>query len=135
MPRRREPKWLDRIVLDAVHFDLLRTFGGLAGIRDENALESALARPRHRWVYAKQHGLATLAAAYGFGIARSHPYRDGNKRLAFMAMAIFLGLNGYEIDAPEEDVVSLMTSLAAGSTSEASLSKWLRARSVALRKA
>jgi death on curing protein len=127
MPRRREPLWVSRLVLDAVHLDLLRNHGGLSGLRDENALESALAHPRQRWAYGRKVDLAGLAAAYGFGLARSHPYRDGNKRIAFLAMAVFLGLNGYEIEAPETEVVTLMLRLAAGRTSEAALAKWIRA--------
>ncbi len=127
MPRRRtEPIWIDRVVLDAVHTDLLHTHGGLAGVRDENALESALARPRHRWAYGRRSDLATLAASYGFGLARNHPYRDGNKRIAFLAMAVFLGLNGHEIEAPEADVVTLMVGIAAGRLSETRVAGWVR---------
>jgi death on curing protein len=127
MPRRRsEPTWIDRVVLDAIHADLLHTHGGLAGARDENALESALARPRHRWAYGRKCDLAALAASYGFGLARNHPYRDGNKRIAFLAMAVFLGLNGYEIEAPEADVVTVMVGIAAGRLSEARVAGWVR---------
>ena len=124
--RRREPVWVDRVVVDAVHLDMLRTHGGLPGIRDENALESALARPRHRWGYARKADLAALAASYGFGLARSHPYRDGNKRTAFLVMVVFLGLNGYDLDAPEAEVVTAMLKLSAGALSEAALADWLR---------
>ena len=122
----REPRWLSRVVLDAVHPDQLREHGGLPGVRDENALESALARPKQRWHYAKKPSVFGLAAAYGLGIARNHPYRDGNKRAAFMAMAIFLGLNGHEIGASEADVVQTMLALASGALSEAALADWLR---------
>lgn len=114
-------------MVDAVHFDLVRTHGGMPGVRDENALESALARPRQRRVYRRTTDLASLAAAYAFGLARSHPYRDRNKRIAFMAMAIFLGLNGYELEAQEEDVVIVMVRLAAGRMSEIALARWVRA--------
>jgi death-on-curing protein len=117
---------VDRLVVDAVHLDSIRVHGGLSGLRDENALESALARPRNRWVYGRPRDLATLAASYGFGLVRSHPYRDGNKRIAFLAMAIFLGLNGYEIEAPEEGVVTVFVNLAAGRMSENALAKWIR---------
>jgi death on curing protein len=131
MPRRRrEPIWVDRVVIDAVHLDTVRTHGGFPGIRDENALESALARPRHRWAYGLRVDLAGLAATYGFGLARNHPYRDGNKRIALLAMLIFLGLNGFDLDAPEPDVVATMLKLAAGDLSEAGLAKWLRAHLV-----
>jgi death-on-curing protein len=114
-----------------VHLDLVRTHGGLAGLRDEGGLESALARPRHKWSYGRSPDLATLAAAYGYGISRNHPYRDGNKRVAFMAMAIFLGLNGKSLAAKEEEVVAVMVGLAAGRVSEVALARWLRARLVA----
>lgn len=127
MPRgRREPVWVDRVVVDAIHLDLIRTHGGLLGIRDENALESALARPRHRWVYGRNVSIVTLAATYGFGLARNHPYRDGNKRVAFLAMLVFLGLNDYDLEAPEAEVVAVMLKLAAGDLSEAALAKWLK---------
>lgn len=128
MPRRRqEPIWLGRLVLDAMHVDLLRTHGGLTGIRDENALESALARPRHKWPYERAKDLPTLAAAYAYALAQSHPYRDGNKRIAFLTMAVFLGLNGQTFDAEEADVVTTMLQLAEGILSENDLAKWIRA--------
>jgi death-on-curing protein len=127
MPRRREPIWVSRLVLDAVHFDLLHAHGGMPGLRDEGALEAALARPRQRWSYSRDTDLAALAAAYGFGLARSHPYNDGNKRIAFLVMAVFVGLSGYEIEAPEAEIVGVMTRLAAGHLSEAALTRWIRA--------
>jgi len=82
--------------------------------------------PRNKWAYGRTATLPALAAAYGYGQARNHPYRDGNKRIAFLAMAILLGLNGSEIDAPEEEVVALMLKLATGRLSEAALAKWIR---------
>ncbi|MDE3173963.1 MAG: type II toxin-antitoxin system death-on-curing family toxin [Gemmatimonadota bacterium] len=124
----REPRWVPRVVVDAVHLDQVREHGGLAGVRDENALESALARPRQRWHYEPGSDLAALAAAYGFGLARNHPYRDGNKRIAFIVMVVFLELNGARFDATEEDVVAAIVALAAGSLSEDRLAEWLRAR-------
>lgn len=127
MARRRvEPRWLSRVVVDAVHADQLREHGGLAGVRDENVLESALARPQQRWHYESDADLATLAAAYGFGIARNHPYRDGNKRLAFLAVLTFLGINGAEFDAPEAEVVAEMLLLAEGKVSEERFARWIR---------
>ncbi len=77
-----EPRWVERLIVEAVHLDQLREHGGLPGLRDENTLEAALARPRHKWAYGSTD-LATLAAAYGYGLVTSHPYRDGNKRTAF----------------------------------------------------
>lgn len=125
-PKRREPLWADRVVVDAVHLDMLRTHGGLRGVRDENALASALARPRHRYAYARRADLPALAASYGYGLARSHPNRDGNKRTAFLMMVVFLELNGRELKASETEVVTLMLKLSAGELSEAALAVWLR---------
>jgi death on curing protein len=127
MPRRpREPARVDRLVLDAVHFDQLREHGGLAGLRDENALEAALARAKQRWTYEPASDLAALASGYGWGLATSHPYRDGNKRIAFLAMAIFVELNGSRLEAPDAEVVQVMMGVAAGELTERELAKWLR---------
>ena len=108
-----------RLLVDAIHRDQLWQHGGLRGVKDENALESALARPR-------QSDLATLAAAYGYGLAKNHPYLVGNKRVAFMAMYTFLGTNGYEIQAEEEDVVRVLLGVAAGEWEEEALADWVR---------
>ena len=127
MPKRlAEPRWLSRIVLDAIQADQIREHGGLPGPRDENALESALNRPRHKWLYADERDLAVLAAAYGFGLVRNHPYRDGNKRIGFLAMATFLGINGHSLNASDSDVVTEMLALAAGDVSEEQLAAWIR---------
>jgi len=125
-----EPVWVSRVVLDAVHLDQVREHGGMHGVRDENVLESALARARNRWAYEPRSDLATLAAAYGYGLATGHPYRDGNKRIAFLAMVVFLGLNGWDLDAPEPEVVSTMLAVAAGEHGEAELAAWLRSHMV-----
>jgi death-on-curing protein len=127
--RRQEPRWLSRVVVDAIHTDQLREHGGLAGLRDEHALESALARPRWKWHYADDADLATLGAAYGFGLVKNHPYRDGNKRIGFLATATFLGINGYELEATDSEVVVEIVSLADGRVSEKQLADWIRARS------
>jgi len=121
-----EPRWLERAVVDAMYWDQVQQHGGLPGVRDENALESALARARHKWAYANDVDLATLAAAYGFGLATSHPYSDGNKRIAFLAMYVFLGLNGRGLEAPETEVVSLMRAVADHRCSEEELGDWVR---------
>lgn len=131
MSRRREPLWVSRLVLEAVHFDLLGAHGGMPGLRDEGAVEAALARPRQRWNYRRDTDLAALAAAYGFGLTQNHAYNDGNKRIAFLAMAVFLGLNGYEIEAPELEIVDVMIKLATGRLSEAALARWIRTHLVA----
>jgi death-on-curing protein len=129
----REPIWVERIVIDAVHIDQLREHGGLPGVRDENVLESALARPRQKWTYDAGADIATLAAAYGFGLATGHAYRDGNKRIAFLAMAVFLGLNGLEIEAAEAEVVEIMIAVADRRCSEPELADWLRTHITDLR--
>ena len=116
-------------MLDAIHFEQLREHGGLHGIRDEGALESALAKPRQKWWYERKADVVSLAAAYGFGIARNHPYRDGNKRVAFLALVMFLELNGYEFEATDDDVVSEMFGLAAGRISEGDLAEWIQRHS------
>ena len=125
MPR-REPRWLDRIVIDAIHNDQLREHGGLPGIRDENALESALTRPRQRWHYGENVDIASLAAAYGFGLVKNHPYRDGNKRIGFLALVTFLGLNRFDLRATDADVVTQIVALADGRVSEDALADWVR---------
>ena len=124
---RGEPRWLSRTVVDAIHADQLREHGGLPGIRDENALESALARPRQKRVYAGERDISALAAAYGFGLVKNHPYRDGNKRIGFLAVATFLGINDYELTVTDAEVVTEMLPLAAGHVSEKALAIWIRA--------
>ena len=122
----REPRWVPRLVLEAVHLDQLREHGGRPGLRDEHALESALARPRQKWSYEPASDLAALAAAYAFGIARNHPFIDGNKRAAFLAMMVFLGLNGEGLQGSEHEIVQVMVALAAGGLDEADLADWIR---------
>jgi death-on-curing protein len=124
----REPRWVPRRVIDSVHLDQIREHGGLLGIRDENGLEAALARPRQKWNYDADTDLATLAAAYAFGLAKVHAFNDGNKRIAFLSAMIFLGLNGKDLDATETEVVQVTTALAAGSLTEAQLATWMRER-------
>ena len=126
----REPRWVGRLVVEAVHFDVVRSYGGLHGLRDEDALESALARPKQKWSYGDEPDLAELAASYAFGLARNHPFHDGNKRIAFVVAAVFVGINGREIDAAEADVVVAMLGLAAGDLSEERLADWIRAHLV-----
>ena len=124
--RSREPWWLSRVVVDAIHNDQLREHGGLPGIRDENVLESALARPQQKWHYAENTDMPALAAAYGFGLVKNHPYRDGNKRIGFLAMVTFLGTNGHVFDATDAEVVVEILALADGRVSESELTAWVR---------
>jgi death-on-curing protein len=123
-----EPRWISRVVADAIHTDLLITHGGLPGLRDDALLESALARPRQRLAYDPACDLASLAASYAYGIAGNHPYADGNKRVAFVVMAVFLGLNGLDLVTDEADVVATVTVLAAGELEEEALAEWIRSR-------
>ena len=117
-----------RVVVDAIHADQLRQHGGLRGVRDENVLESALARPRQKWEYDDTADAAQLAASYAFGVARNHPYADGNKRIAFLTLITFLGVNDYDLEATDEDIVTTMLALAGGSVTEEQLAKWVRTR-------
>jgi death-on-curing protein len=127
-----EPQWLTRVVVDAIHADQIREHGGLPGLRDENGLEAALTRARHKWRYEKTTDLASLGAAYGFGVARNHPFVDGNKRVSLLAMLTFLAINGHDLDADDRDVLTTMLDLAAGRLGEADLAAWVRARLVPL---
>jgi len=121
-----EPRWLTRVVVDAVHHDQLREHGGLRGIRDENVLESALARPQQKWHYADHADVPELAAAYAFGLVKNHAYRDGNKRIGFLAMVTLLGMSGHELEATDAEVVAEFTALADGRVSEEALADWIR---------
>lgn len=121
-----EPVWLSRLAVDALHLDQLHEHGGLRGLRDENALESALARPRQRRAYDPQADLPTLAAAYGFGLVRDHPYADGNKRIGFIALTTFLEVNGVVLVATDEEVVTVMNAIAGGTATEEDLAAWIR---------
>lgn len=118
--------WLERRDVEAFHATQIAEFGGLAGLRDAGALESALARPLNLVAYGKP-SLFELAAAYAFGIARNHPFVDGNKRTAFVASVVFLEINGRSFLASEEDVVVTFLALAAGEMTEARLAKWFAA--------
>jgi death-on-curing protein len=122
----REPRWVPRIVVEAIQFDQIQSHGGLTGLRDERALEGALARPRNRFAYGRKSDLAALAAAYAFGLARDHPFQDGKLRTAFLTAVVFLGVNGYELEVSEEDVIVNIVALAAGRLTEAKLAAWIR---------
>jgi death on curing protein len=128
----RTPKlrFVERLVVEAIQLDLIREHGGMPGLRDEHALEASLARPKQRRAYQSGADLASLAASYGHGLCQGHPFADGNKRIAFLTMAVFLGLNGREIDAPETEVVEVMMALAAGEIDEEQLASWVRSRIV-----
>jgi death-on-curing protein len=120
-----EPEWLDIAIVLDVHAEQLALFGGADGVRDLGLIESALGRPLHKFGYGESD-LAVLAAAYAFGIARNHPFVDGNKRAAFASMLVFLGLNGIDFDVPPPDATAMIMALAAGEVSEESLARWIR---------
>ena len=119
------PKWLTYEQVVAIHSRQLRRFGGSAGLRDDGLLRSALERPVNKWHY-EQAELAVLAAAYAFGLAKNHPFVDGNKRIAFMTMMIFLRRNGIRFAPHQAHATKMMLALAAGEVSEASLARWIR---------
>lgn len=122
----KEPQWVPRLIVEAIHLDQLRTHGGLPGLRDEGGLESALARARNKLAYLDKVDHALLAAAYAYGLARNHPFNDGNKRVAFLVAVVYLGLNGWEFDAPDESVIGQMVALADGRLTEPRLATWFR---------
>jgi death-on-curing protein len=123
-----EPEWLDLDIVLDFHAEQLALFGGADGIRDLGLLESALARPMNKFGYGETD-LAALAAAYGFGIAKNHPFIDGNKRTAFASIVVFLGLNRIELDAPPEEATAIIFSMAAGEVSEDVLACWINEHS------
>src|SRR3954451_5045909 len=120
-----EPFWLTRQMFVAIHDEQLTIHGGASGLLDKGMLESALDRPINRWSY-EQAGLAELAAAYAFGIARNHPFVDGNKRTSLLALYTFLGVNGIDFIVPEAESAAIILALAAGEVSEESLTLWIK---------
>ena len=124
----KQPYWLSRGECLALHDMMLSLYGGVAGVRDDNLLESALARPQQLFHYGKPI-MAELAAAYTTGIVKNHPFLDGNKRTGFMMGAGFLERNGYEFHATEPDVVLRTLALAAGEMSEKAFAEWLKTNS------
>jgi death on curing protein len=118
--------WVADSVVLAIHEAQLAEHGGIAGIRDEGLLASALARPHNLEAYAEDVDAAALAAAYAFGIARNHPFLDGNKRTAFVVMELFLNLNGCVLNADDAECISTMLTLAAGQLDQEALAAWLR---------
>jgi death-on-curing protein len=120
-----EPFWLTRKIVIAIHDEQLTIHGGAGGLRDDSMLESALDRPKNRWSY-EQAELPELAAAYAFGIARNHPFIDGNKRTALLALYTFLGLNGVDFIVPEAEAAAMILALAAGEVNGEGLTRWIR---------
>ncbi len=113
-------------MVEATHYDQGREHGGLLGLRDEGLLDSALGRSQHRWSFEPQADLPSLAASYGFGLIKNHPFLDGNKRIGFVTMNMFLLVNGYEIEVPEPELIAVMLQVADGTLDESGLVEWLR---------
>ncbi len=124
----KTPVWVLRDTVLLLHEQLLAEFGGLAGIRDEGMLDSALGKPENLFAYGKPN-LFDLAASYGFGLIKNHPFIDGNKRVAFVTAVIFLELNGYKFQASEADAAVRTLALAAGELTESAYADWLKANS------
>ena len=122
----KEPVWVLAEVILAIQEELLARFGGLAGLRDEGLLDSALNRPRQVFHYGSPT-LFDLAAEYALGIVKNHPFLDGNKRAGFMAAYTFLGVNGYDLNAPEAEAVMQTLALAAGEIDQKDFAVWLKA--------
>lgn len=127
---RSEAVWLDSKLAHAIHDRQLAEHGGGSGLRDQGALESALARAVNQWSYGEDD-LTRLAAAYAFGVARNHPFADGNKRTAWILARLFLMANGIEIAFDKIESINTVLALAAGELSEEELADWFRERVVA----
>jgi death-on-curing protein len=125
-----EPKWLEREAVLILHNESLEEHGGLSGVRDEGLLESALNRPQNLFHYERVTDLARLAASYAFGIAKNHPFNDGNKRAAFQAATVFLWINGLDLNASQVDATNAVFQLAGGEISETDFAKWLKVHSL-----
>jgi death-on-curing protein len=122
----KAPAWVAKRALLLLHQESLAQFGGAAGLRDEGLLDSALARPINKYTYEGCLDLATLAAVYGFGLVRNHAFVDGNKRAAFLAVGVFLMINGQRVAAKPIDAIEAVTSLSDGSIDEARFAEWIR---------
>jgi len=120
-----DPLWITKSQAIRIHAEQLAVFGGPAGLRDEGLLESALGRPQNKWAFGESD-LTALAAAYAFGIARNHPFIDGNKRAAFMVMMTFLRKNGIAFAPKPAEATIAILDLAAGEVDEEGLSRWIR---------
>lgn len=123
------PQWLELETVLAAHDEALAIDGGATGVRDIGLLISALERPRNRYHYEDAADLCELAAAYAVGIAKNHPFADGNKRSAFIAMATFLMINGRPLRAEQADATTAMLAVASGDMEEAALADWIRVNS------
>jgi death-on-curing protein len=121
-----EPVWVEKVALLLLHDKSLARFRGIEGLRDEGLLEPALARPRNAFHYDGLHDVAGLAASYALGLTKNHPFTDGNKRAAFMAVGLFLGSNGWELNAAPVDAIRAVVALAGGEIGEETFAAWLK---------
>ena len=124
------PQWISKKALLMLHEESLAEFGGARGLRDEGLLDSALARPENLQAYRPESTMAELAAAYSFGIVKNHAFIDGNKRAAFLAIGLFLGVNGAWLEADQVDSIKTMLAVASGELSEAGLAEWIKEKVV-----
>lgn len=121
-----EPFWLTIEMIVAIHDEQLAVYGGAGGLRDQGMLASALERPRNKWAYEETTDLAELAAAYGYGLCKNHPFVDGNKRTSLLAIYTFLGVNDVDFVVPEPEAAAMILALAASEASEQDLARWIR---------
>lgn len=126
-----EPRWLVKADVIELHDYVLARTGGSSGLRDDGLLESALSRPLNRWSYEGVEDIRNLAATYGIGLAKNHPFIDGNKRAAFVGMIVFLASNGHRLTATQDDATATMYGVAEGKIDIDALAAWVRANSVA----
>jgi death-on-curing protein len=122
-----EPAWIEAELAIAIHDRQLAEHGGPIGVRDAAALESALSRPRNQWAYGETD-ICALAAAYAYGVARNHPFTDGNKRTAWVLARLFLAVNNVQISFAPEEAIRMVLTLADGSLTEAEVADWFRGR-------
>ena len=122
----KEPVWVDRRGLLLLHMESLAEHGGSSGMRDEGLLDSALNRPRNKFRYESDPDIPAIAAAYGFGLVKNHALVDGNKRIAFIATAVFLRLNGWRLISTRLDEIETMLKLASGEITEEDFRQWIR---------
>jgi death on curing protein len=121
------PRWVSKKALLLLHAQSLARFGGSAGMRDEGLFDSALARPQNLYAYKNDCTLAEMAAALGVGLAKNHPFVDGNKRIAFLAVGVFLSVNGKSLDADQLEAISIMLGIADGTVTEVAFAAWIAA--------
>jgi death on curing protein len=125
----KEPKWLSPVLVTAIHDEAIYEFGGLGGVRDHELLERALDRARNRLAYDPKSSIFELAATLCVGIAKNHPFLDGNKRTALLATRAFLFLNGYMLEPAEQDEVETIVAVAEGKLNQAEVAAWLKTNS------